>query len=199
MKAFLKSKINSKIFRSEIRRKSLHIILGTGLLLIYLILGKFTAIIFYNFLLFLAILSDIIRLRIYIDYPLKKLAESIARSYERTYIGAHTYFLAGILLSAILFDPMSFIIGALIVTYVDPLISLIGLLGNSIKHPYNKEKSVIGTLAGCIVAFLLVMFFSDYVTALYVAILVYILDSLPIPLSDNFIYPFTVALIVKLT
>ncbi len=197
MKASIEARIKSKVFRSEVKRKSFHIVLGTLLLLVYIFLEKLVVIALYNFLLILAIISDIIRLRIYIDYPLKKLAESLSRSYERTYVGAHTFFLAGILLSAIFFEARPFIIGAIIVTYIDPLMSLTGMLWADIKHPYNKEKSLIGTLIGSIVAFLLIFLLFDYVTALYVAILVYILDSLPIPVSDNFIYPFTVAFVVK--
>jgi len=197
-KSHLKSKFSEKYFINEFYRKSFHIGLGIFLILIYFILGKFLATLTYAILLFLAILSDAIRLRIYIEYPLKRIAETIARSYERTYLGAHTYFLAGILVAAIFFDEISFIAAAIVVTIIDPIMSISGILFNGLKHPYNKEKSVIGSLIGALVAFFIFYTFMSTIKAIILSIIVYIIDSIPLPFSDNIIYPLIIGLLTYL-
>lgn len=188
------NKTTNPIFKKELFRKLFHVALGSLLILTYLFLGRTIAVFIYTALLILALLSDIIRIRIYVKYPLKKIAETISRSYERTNVGAHTYFLAGLLVSLIFFDEVSFLIGAFAVTFVDPIISLTGLILDKPKHPYNKEKSMIGTIVGCVIAFSLALFYLDYYRAFAIALLVYFLDSLPLHLSDNFIYPLALGL-----
>lgn len=198
MKVFLKDKLKETNFKKELLRKSFHIFLGIGLILIYIYLGKILAIAFYAVLLLLAIISDIIRLRIYIQYPLKRIAEALSRSYERTYIGAHTYFLAGVLISLILFDTQAFMMGVLVVTFVDPLIALTGILFDGVKFPYNREKNVIGSIVGCLIALAMGLEFFSLATSIIIAALVFLLDSLPIMVSDNFVYPIAISFVASI-
>jgi Dolichol kinase len=179
-----------KILKNEIYRKSLHITLGTFLILFYINLGKVFSVILFSSLLFLAIISDIIRIRLYFINPIKRINETLVRSYETSSIGAHTYFFAGLLASLLLFDPNSFIFAAIIATYIDPLMSLIGITINGISHPYNRSKSIIGTVIGCLVTALLAMvLYNNIVFASLASLLLYLLDSLPLSINDNFIYP----------
>ncbi len=182
----------------EILRKMFHIGIGVTLLLFYIYFGRFYSIVLFTLLLGLAILSDIIRIRIYIHYPLKRIAETIARSYEKTYVGAHTYSIAGFLVTIILFENIPFLLAALTLTIIDPVISLAGLLMPRYEIPYNKSKNILGTLIGCFIAFIIS---SQFITVFYSAILVLIIfgiDSLPIGVNDNILYPFVIGLYVSI-
>ncbi|HLI46101.1 MAG TPA: hypothetical protein VKU94_02800 [Geobacterales bacterium] len=193
-----RSKFRDRNFISEVYRKAFHVGLGIFLILAYVYLGKYYSILIYSILLVLAIASDIIRLRIYIQYPLKRIAETISRSYERTFLGAHTYFLAGILLAALFFDETSFITAAFVVTIIDPIISITGLSLDRIKHPYNKEKSIIGSLIGASIAFIVFFEYMPVVKALIISIAIYIIDSVPLSISDNIIFPLVIGLLAYL-
>jgi dolichol kinase len=198
MKIFgLKAKFEDKNFQSEIYRKAFHIGLGSFLILAYFYLGKEIAIMLFTSLLFLAILSDAIRLRVYIQYPLKRIADTISRSYERTYLGAHTYFLSGVLFSSIFFHEIPFLIGVFVVTFIDPIISLVGMIFNQIKHPYNKNKSVIGSFFGAILTFFVLLNYTSILKASIIAITVYIIDSVPLPYSDNLVYPILISFLAE--
>jgi dolichol kinase len=183
-------KIKVRLLKNEIYRKSLHITLGTLLILFYLYSDKFTSLILFSTLLLLAIISDVIRIRLYFINPVKRINEVLARSYETTSIGAHTYFFAGVLVAILLFEPKSLIFAILITAYVDPLITMTGIFFNKIRHPYNRSKSVIGTSIGGLVTLVIaLLLFNDIQFAVLSSLLLYLLDSIPISLNDNFIYP----------
>lgn len=190
---------NKKLYiRRELLRKIFHVGIGIFLLSFYIFFGKFYTIVLFALLLALAIVSDVIRIRIYIQYPLKKVAETIARGYERTYVGAHTYSLAGYLVSAILFDEKAFLLSALTLTFIDPIISLCGILLPRYSIPYNKSKNLVGTLIGCVIAFILSVQYLNLAYSIIFAIIVFFLDSLPLEISDNILYPFIIGLYVSI-
>jgi dolichol kinase len=192
MKPSLRNKkIKVRLIKNEIYRKTLHITLGTFLILFYINFGKFASLILFSSLLFLAIISDVIRIRLYFINPVKRINEVLARSYETTSIGAHTYFFAGVLVAILLFDSRSPVVFAmLIAAYVDPLITLTGIFFNKIRHPYNQSKSVIGTSIGGLVTLVIALsLFNNIPFAVLASLLLYLLDSIPISLNDNFIYP----------
>jgi dolichol kinase len=196
MKPSLRNKkIKVRLIKNEIYRKTLHITLGTFLILFYINFGKFASLILFSSLLFLAIISDVIRIRLYFINPVKRINEVLARSYETTSIGAHTYFFAGVLVAILLFDSRSPVVSPvvfamLIAAYVDPLITITGIFFNKIRHPYNQSKSVIGTSIGGLVTLVIALsLFNNIPFAVLASLLLYLLDSIPISLNDNFIYP----------
>jgi len=194
----LKAKFEDKKFQSEVYRKAFHIGLGSFLILAYFYLGKEIAIVLFTSLLFLAILSDVIRLRVYIQYPLKRIADTISRGYERTYLGAHTYFLSGLLFSSIFFHQIPFLIGAFVITFIDPIMSLAGMIFDQIKHPYNKNKSIIGSILGAVITFFILLNYTNILKASIIAIAVYIIDSVPLPYSDNLVYPVSISFLAEI-
>jgi dolichol kinase len=197
MKLYLRDKkVKVRLLKNEIYRKTLHITLGTFLILFYIIFGKLATLILFSSLLFLAIISDVIRIRLYFINPVKRINEVLARSYETTSIGAHTYFFAGALVAILLFDSRTLVFAMLITAYVDPLITITGIFFNKIRHPYNQSKSVIGTSIGGLVTLVMALsLFNNIPFAVLASLLLYLLDSIPIPLNDNFIYPIIFSLI----
>jgi len=190
---------NDKIkqLHKEILRKAFHVTIGLLLLIFYLIFGRYLSITLYTLLLGVAIISDLIRIRIYIQFPLKKLAETLARSYEKTYVGAHTYSIAGFLISSILFQPIIFIVSSLTVTIIDPIMSVCGLLIPKPRIPYNRSKSLVGSIIGSAVMLAMSFQIMNLIFALFLSVIIFILDSLPIEINDNILYPVIVGLYIS--
>jgi HAD superfamily phosphoserine phosphatase-like hydrolase len=114
-------------------------------------------------------------------------AASPAERYE--FAAAPLYFAIGILLTLVLFPaPVN---GAAIAlfTFGDSTASLFGGLVSKKPLPFNKGKTVEGSLAGFFFAFLAGMFFVSPVLALVGAAVAMAIESLPLPVNDNILIP----------
>ena len=79
----------------------------------------------------------------------------------------------------------------------DSVSPIIGMRYGSVKLPYNKKKSILGTLSYALAAFIVSYFFiGSY--AIIIALVGAIIESLPISLDDNFDVPFGIFIISKL-
>jgi dolichol kinase/phosphoserine phosphatase len=123
-------------------------------------------------------------------------AVSQAERYE--FAAAPLYFAIGILLTLLLFPaPLN---GAAIAIFTlgDSTASLFGGLISKKPLPFNKGKTVEGSLAGFFFAFLAGTFFVSPVLALIGAAVAMAIESLPLPVNDNILIPLSAGLALLL-
>jgi HAD superfamily phosphoserine phosphatase-like hydrolase len=123
-------------------------------------------------------------------------AASPAELYEFT--AAPLYFAAGILLTLLLFPaPVK---GAVIAIFAlgDSTASLFGGVLSKKPLPFNKGKTLEGSMIGLFFAFLAGAFFVSPVLALTGAAVAMIIESLPLPINDNILIPLGTGLALML-
>jgi HAD superfamily phosphoserine phosphatase-like hydrolase len=123
-------------------------------------------------------------------------AASQAERYE--FAAAPLYFAVGILLTLVLFPaPVN---GAAIAMFTlgDSTASLFGGLISKKPLPFNKGKTVEGSLAGFFFAFLAGAFFVSPGLALIGAAVAMAIESLPLPVNDNILIPIFTGLALTL-
>jgi dolichol kinase/phosphoserine phosphatase len=123
-------------------------------------------------------------------------AASQAERYE--FAAAPLYFAIGILATLIIFPaPVN---GAAIAIFAlgDSTASLFGGLISKKPLPFNKGKTLEGSLAGFFFAFLAGTFFVSPVLALIGAAVAMTIESLPLPVNDNILIPLCTGLALLL-
>ena len=111
---------------------------------------------------------------------------------------APVYFAVGILLTLVLFPaPVN---GAAIAIFAlgDSTASIFGRYFSRTTLPFNKDKSVEGSLAGLLFAFLAGWFFVSPWLALLGAAVAMFVESLPLPINDNLLMPLCTGLVLTL-
>jgi len=111
---------------------------------------------------------------------------------------APVYFAVGILLTLVLFPaPVN---GAAIAIFAlgDSTASIFGRYFSRTTLPFNKDKSVEGSFAGFLFAFLAGWFFVSPWLALLGAAVAMFLEYLPLPINDNLLMPLCTGLILTL-
>ncbi len=109
---------------------------------------------------------------------------------------APIFFAIGITLSLILFPaPISYASVA-ILTLGDGFATVFGkILGRNVL-PFNKGKTVEGSIFGFLFAFLGAMFFVNPIAALIGALIGMVIECLPLPISDNVTIPMVSGLVL---
>jgi len=140
-------------------------------------------------------LSENLRLK-GVRFPiLTNLTLHIAREGE-TYrlVAAPLYFAAGIFLTLVLFPiPISYV-AITVLTLGDSTADLFGRLFGRSYYPFNKAKTVEGTLCGFCASFGGTLFFTTPVAAVVGALMGMITEALPLPIDDNLSVPLSAAL-----
>ena len=116
--------------------------------------------------------------------------------YEFT--AAPLYFAAGILLTLLLFPAPVNGAAIAIFTLGDSTASLFGGLISKKPLPFNKGKTLEGSLFGSFFAFLAGAFFVSPVLALIAAAVAMAIESLPLPVNDNILIPLGAGLALML-
>jgi phosphoserine phosphatase len=114
------------------------------------------------------------------------------------FVTSPVYFAVGILFTLILFKaPLNY---AAIACFAlgDSMASIFGGLASNRPLPYNKSKTLVGSLAGFFFAFLAAMVFVSPFLALVGAAVAMTVESLPLPLNDNIMIPLCTALALTL-
>ena len=109
------------------------------------------------------------------------------------------FYAFGIILSLILFSPQIAYVSIATLTLGDASAALFGKKFGRTRFPFNRAKSVEGSLFGFIIAFLGATLFIDPIRAFIGAITGMIVESLPTPISDNIIVPLVTGLVLSLT
>lgn len=112
---------------------------------------------------------------------------------DRPFYGAIMFMLA-IGFTFLVFPQEAAVLAVLILSVSDSASTLIGVHLGEIKLPYNKKKSLEGSSAFLLTAFILASIFTSPVPALVLALAGTFTESLP-RLDDNFSVPIAVALV----
>ncbi len=123
-------------------------------------------------------------------------AASPAELYE--FAAAPLYFAAGILLTLLLFPPPINSASIAIFSLGDSAASLFGGLIPKKPLPFNKGKTLGGSLFGFLFAFLAGVFFVTPLLALVAAAVAITVESLPLPVNDNILIPLSTSLVLML-
>ncbi len=123
-------------------------------------------------------------------------AASPAELYEFT--AAPLYFAAGILLTLLLFPAPISDAAIAIFALGDSTASLFGGLISKKPLPFNKGKTLEGSIVGFFFAFLAGAFFISPALALIGAAVAMIIESLPLPVNDNILIPLGTGLALML-
>jgi phosphoserine phosphatase/dolichol kinase len=108
------------------------------------------------------------------------------------------FYAFGIMLSLIVFSPQIAYASIATLTLGDSSASIFGKKYGKTRFPFNKAKSVEGSVFGVIIAFLGATLFIDPVRAFIGAITGMIVESLPTPISDNLAVPMVTGLALSL-
>jgi dolichol kinase/phosphoserine phosphatase len=123
-------------------------------------------------------------------------AASQSELYE--FATAPIYFAVGILLALLLFPPA--VSGAAIAIFAlgDSTASIFGGLVSKRQLPFNKGKTLVGSLVGFFFAFLAGFFFISPLKALVGAAVAMTVECLPLPVNDNIMVPLSTGLVLAL-
>ncbi len=181
---------SSIILRSEILRESIHMGSFSVPFLCTYLLGIYFA----STLILLAtlfyVVSEVSRLK-GLNFPvLSKITWKAANKPELyEFATAPIIFAFGIVLSLILFPVPASYASIAVLTLGDSSATLFGGKFGSVRFPFNKGKNVEGSIFGFLFASLGAMFFVDPVKALAGAAMGILVESLPLPISDNLTVP----------
>lgn len=110
------------------------------------------------------------------------------------FVTAPMYFAAGIMLSLIVFPELIGYASIAILTLGDGFATLLGKRFGRTVFPYNKGKRVEGSILGLVFAFAGAMLFVDPYKALVGAAAGMLMETLPLPVSDNLTVPLVAGL-----
>jgi phosphoserine phosphatase/dolichol kinase len=111
---------------------------------------------------------------------------------------APVYYAVGILLALLLFPTPASSAAIAAFTLGDSSASLVGGTLSRKALPFNKTKTLEGSLAGFFFAFLAAMFFVAPWLALVAAAVAMTVESLPLPVNDNLLIPLCTGLVLTL-
>jgi dolichol kinase len=145
---------------------------------------------------FLSELSRMNRKNLPVISAITRNAVSHAELYE--FAAAPLYFAMGILITLLLFPAPVNGAAIAIFTLGDSAASFFGGLVSKKPLPFNKGKTLEGSLFGFFFAFLAGSVFVSPVLALIGAAVAMIIESLPVPVNDNILIPLCTGLALML-
>ncbi len=186
--------MSNKINSLELKRKILHMLLGTiGLFLI--IYNIVNPLIIFIILIF-GILLSLICLKTRVP-----IISSILDNFDKKMQGqlpakGVIFAVIGSLLALQLFPRDIALASITILIFADPISHLIGKMFGKTKSPLDKRKNIEGHIAGALISSLLAMFFVSPILAISGALIAMLFESLiieiqKIELDDNLIIPLT--------
>ena len=111
---------------------------------------------------------------------------------------AGTYWLFSCLAVLVLFDALTAYAAILILAFGDSSASFIGKTVGRTPNPLNPKKTVEGTLAFFAVSIFVTMPILPTSTAFFTALIVAIIEALPLRVNDNLVLPLSAAVIIRL-
>jgi len=145
---------------------------------------------------FISELSRMSRKNLPIISAITRHAVSQAERYE--FAAAPLYFAIGILITLLLFPAPVSSAAIAIFALGDSTASLFGGLISKKPLPFNKGKTLEGSIAGFFFAFLAGSFFISPALALIGAAIAMIIECLPLPVNDNILMPLCTGLVLML-
>ncbi|MHA1612575.1 MAG: hypothetical protein ACTSVZ_09030 [Promethearchaeota archaeon] len=140
---------------------------------------------------------DLTRLSKKIHFIMHKESQSIMRYKELDTLGAYTHFAVSYLFASMVLPPMLFLASLCLASFADPTASIVGIKIGKKRYSWNS-KSLEGTIAGSIMAFITMFWFVGGIYALAGALLFALVDVFtpkPIELSDNLVMPVLITIV----
>ena len=155
-----------------------------------------------SLILFVAVLytlSEVARVRGFNIPILSSITRSAANKTELyEFAISPIHFAVGIAISLLIFsDPIRYV-AITILTLGDGCAHIFGMQFGRTRLPFNKGKTLEGTIFGFLFAFLGAMIFVDPVRALIAAAVGMLVEGLPSPINDNLTMPIASGLILTL-
>lgn len=185
--------------RNEIVREAIHAS-GFFVPIIALLLGVYPVALMISAITLVYAFSEVQRME-RVSFPVVSSVTRAAATQPELYefATAPMFFALGILLTLLLFS--SSISSTAIAAFVlgDSMASLFGGTFGKRALPFNKGKTIEGSIACCFFAFCATLYFTPPIFALIAAVAATIIESLPLPLNDNLVTPLLTGLILVLT
>ncbi len=187
---------DSKSFNLELRRKLVHIS-GIIFVPIFITIND-------KHLIIILLFSTIIILLL-ISYSYKKFGMfSFLKLFERVEDlktfpakGAIFFFL-GLIIVAVISDIKTLIIATLILSLSDGFSTIVGKAFGKRPLPYNKNKTLEGTIVFFLISFLILINFYDIFSSIIFSLIVSIVESLNLKINDNLSIPVTLAILIEI-
>jgi len=182
--------LDSRISTGNVIREAIH---ASGLLIPFLCIYLFNNLIVAT-LLFTAVFiySASELLRIYgADVPIISKITLLAadKSELQEFNTAPIFHALGIALSLLIFPTGIGYAAITVLALGDSSASLLGKRFGRMRIPFNKGKSIEGSISGMVFAFLGALLFVDPITALVGAAAGILIEALPLPIDDNLLIP----------
>ena len=182
--------LENRISTSNVLRELIH---ASGLLIPFLCIYLFNNIIVAT-LLFMAVfiysVSELLR-NFGTNVPIisKITLRAADRSELHEFNTAPIFHALGIALSLLIFPARIGYAAIAVLALGDSSASLLGKRFGRNRIPFNKGKSIEGSIIGLIIGFLGALLFVDPITALVGAVVGILIEALPLPLDDNLLMP----------
>jgi len=181
--------------RREVSRKLFHLTILVVVILYYFS-NKPTTLLWCAIFLLGFVLSDIIRVKAYylFPFPLRKMADTVTRPFERRTLGAAVYFTIGALTTVFLFEKIIAIAAVTIAAAGDGMAAVTGIALGRHKISKDSQKTVEGAIGAFLTSLGLSLFFFfetpllwPIIISLVAASVVVSVDLVELPIDDNLI------------
>jgi dolichol kinase/phosphoserine phosphatase len=136
------------------------------------------------------IFSESLRMDGLFIFPVGRIVQYFGRKEELHLFAVNPLYLAiGILLPLLLFVPPVSYVAVTVLVFGDSISTIVGIKLGHHYIPYNKKKSLEGSISGFIVASIVSSFFVSPIFAIIAALSGMIIESLPLPFNDNVSIP----------
>ncbi len=154
--------------------------------------GLFQLVMAYALLITTYVISwiDMVRKSDFFYMPIKHTMMSLMRPKELCVTCSSVEMTMGFAIAALFLPPLPMMAISYIIVFSDTFASQFGMRIGRTKFPWNKAKSLQGTIAGFIVSFGAVLFVGPIwgIVCVFIFVLVDLFTEQPIPLSDNLLY-----------
>lgn len=149
-------------------------------------------------LIFSYIFSESLRMDGLFIFPVERIVQYFGRREELHLFVVNPLYLAiGILLPLLLFVPPISFVAVTVLAFGDSISTIVGVKLGRHHIPYNKTKSLEGSISGFIVASIMSSLFISPLFAIIAALSGMIIESLPIPVNDNISIPLSIGIILS--
>jgi dolichol kinase/phosphoserine phosphatase len=187
-----------KLSKNDILRESIHAS-GIAMPILSIYVGLYPTVLFILVVTFLYLMSELARMERK-SIPLFSILTHRAATQPELYefATAPVFFALGILLTLLLFPFPANCAAIAVFALGDSTASIFGKAFGKKTLPFNKGKTLEGSLIGFLFAFVAGAFFISPTEALAGAAVAMIVESLPLPFNDNLITPLATGLLLTI-
>ncbi|MFX1466412.1 MAG: hypothetical protein ACFFA5_08065 [Promethearchaeota archaeon] len=144
------------------------------------------------------IFSESLRMDGLFIFPVERIVRYLGRKEElHLFVVNPLYLVIGILTPLLVFAPPISYVAVTVLVFGDSISTIVGLKLGRHHIPYNRNKSLEGSISGFIVASIMSSLFISPFLAIIAALSGMIIESLPIPVNDNISIPLSIGIILS--